>query len=631
MIKLKDLLNEHHLILEYKNSGLNEIISEKSFRGVSRQTQSCLIEAYTLYSNYNDKQLLNEIDLKKVIKKVGQKAAGPFLATAKVYKKITDPVNKFVNKFAYEKTGLEDFDTKIFDETKEKFDSFLNSLDSNVADKLKDIIKTAQKVAKDHPIKLGLLTVAMLSAMSFTGAGMIPVIVTSVLLRGTLGLLKGEKPIKAFGKSMMYSVIGKTIGWLGSEFWDWAKDSLFSDDEVKYIQTITMASKEDSSLKLDSNLQFSDIKDIGKKIEIVKDKIEGFNTGKSDINTNEIVNHVEYLQKELEYWKTLPWDKTESDVKFIKQLEDELSELQPTFDALKTAPTTFFNVTGINPNKPTTFREIIKSLYEKMGKLSSDEIDMMINDKFPKNSSFTNKYFGKLDIDTPIKKINFINIPDFNASYDPITQEIGINIDLLTDKKQLFKLLGHEGIHGSDLEADADNNIMNFRHFDSDASHQSVSRSGFNTVDKVLSFIRDYIGDVSEIQARLREVQEAAIEAFEDDGIMKRGDVESGQKFLKWFLFSKDDPSIAQEFNGIVPDERFNDGIKELKAYMKLMMEKGFNIKHIFDVFAERATELAMSNNIEIPSPEMDFSKTINPTMVAEDYKLLTKELLFND
>jgi len=607
-MKLKDLIENKPVIVEYNSSNLKNIISEDLFRGSNFQIQTMLLEASTLYSNYNEQQLLQEFgmaDVKSAFKMVGKKAAKPFIATAKVYSKITKPINDFVEKYAYEKTKLKDFDEKIYEETKQKFDSFLSKLNPDVADKIRKTIKKAQTIAKDNPIKLGLLTMAMLSAMSFAGSGMIPILIASVLTRGMIGLLKGEKPIKAFGKTVMYSAIGKTIGWLGSEFWEWAQESLFDDKE---IEVMSRSFSTDSENVLDDKIKFSDLEDIGKEMRVVKGKIENwtFNYKDDSSEIEKLKDWAEYLKKEIKSNKEL-FGGTNVDDEFVKKLNDDLNDILPKLNS----PDVFMKHTGIDPTKPTTFREVIKQIYTKQGNLSYDEIDAMIDDKFPKDKILKNKYFGELDIDKPIKQIGFSDNPRFTAAYDPVDQTMEFNFDLVNEPKKLLRILGHESLHGSDMEMASDSKFINFRHFTPDTDHQSLAQDASG-------FIQNYVGSVGELQARLREVQQASIEAFGKSGIMKSGDVESGKKFLKWFLFSKDTPEIANEFGGVVPSEEYTDTIAELKAYIKHMKSKGFNTKQIFDVFSERATELA---KVDSPISSMD-----NITMVAENYKLLAKQ-----
>ena len=189
---------------------------------------------------------------------------------------------------------------------------------------------------------------------------------------------------------------------------------------------------------------------------------------------------------------------------------------------------------------------MLYNIYKHQGKLSDDQIVDMLNDKFPPGQPIKNEIFGEIDPDRKFSVyLNYAVSMHTRAIFIPSENRININLAYLTgNKKELLSLFGHEGFHASDLNTRTGDST----HFDRDALHQYDA-----STMEMESRIRDYIGSLSELQARLREVQRMHTDAFGADGIIKSGDVDVGKKFFRWFLFSKNNSDIANEFNGMFP------------------------------------------------------------------------------
>jgi hypothetical protein len=523
----------------------------------------------------------------------------------------------------------------------------------------------------------------MLSAMSFTGAGMIPVIVTSVLLRGTLGLLKGEKPIKAFGKSMMYSVIGKTIGWLGSEFWDWAKDSLFSDNESETLSNIMPSNDIESSNGSMNTLDVLDqlgIKngdefnffDFAKKWYLkytnvseeflnqkIKEKIAAldsethkqfFHKLVTDPNFKVTLNTTDFDYKQMSFAGGYFDHNTNPPTFFIRT--DQRVHPEYLLDLISHETLHGHqNSTEINTLytlSKTDFKDEALKLYnagkldkgdaiawmKKQVEIAKDEIrnkyDLGDNDK-----SMWNKVVSQTDklgndyrpYDSNTLDQAEIESGDIYNAIQNITSELERDIykldlplkttniiinkinDIIESGRDINEMSKNLSIFFNEVQLSDDikNDIIG--KFDELLSNNKEEIENLKTWTQAET---SYLNAASELDPRLSAIHRAYVRAFGEEGWIDVGDTEKAKKALKWFI----DP------NGPAwKSKDFSDYARSLAKLLKSIPDE--ELDDVIDKLAGRITKLVKA---DIPQ-----NQTMPDTMVAENYKLLTKELLFND
>jgi hypothetical protein len=215
--KDQNLLEEAYLVIRanifYETSKLKQIYSLEEWNSFDLNIKLMFAEAYSIGCN---SQILEE----GILGNVGKAALKPFQIAGKIYSSIVTPINEFIEKYAYEKSGLKQIDERSFNLVASKFDQYINKFDPKASSFIKSLINESQTFVKNNPIKMSLLSVAMTTAMSFAGAPTLAIFAAACLLRGTIGLLKGEKPIKAFGKSILVGTIGKILGMVGKEIYN---------------------------------------------------------------------------------------------------------------------------------------------------------------------------------------------------------------------------------------------------------------------------------------------------------------------------------------------------------------------------------------------------------------------------
>jgi|688.fasta_scaffold276943_2 hypothetical protein len=206
------VLNKQLIEHTYLNSGLSDFFSESVWNLNSEEAKLMFVEAYLLGQQTSPEKLEEGI-----FSDIGNAAVKPLKAVGDIYTSITKPIGDFVKRYGYEKTGLKEIDERVYQASINKFNSFIERLDPKAASYINGIIKEAQTLVQNNPIKMSLLSVALTTAMSFAGASTLAIFVAACLIRGTIGLLKGEKPLEAFGKSVLVGVIGKILGLIGKE------------------------------------------------------------------------------------------------------------------------------------------------------------------------------------------------------------------------------------------------------------------------------------------------------------------------------------------------------------------------------------------------------------------------------
>jgi len=198
----------------YKNSKLKNIFSEDIWNSNSLEAKLMFVEAFSIGQQCD---ILEE----GVLSNIGKAVLKPIQIVGKIYTSVSKPIGEFVNKYGYEKTGLKEIDEKTFNSVVSKFNQYIDKLNPQAASFIKKSLSEAQTFVKGNPIKMALLAVALTTAMSFAGAPLLSIFAAACLVRGTLGLLKGEKPIQAFGKSLITGTIGKVLGLAGREVFEY--------------------------------------------------------------------------------------------------------------------------------------------------------------------------------------------------------------------------------------------------------------------------------------------------------------------------------------------------------------------------------------------------------------------------
>ena len=198
----------------YNNSNLKNIFSEDIWNSNSLEAKLMFVEAFSIGQQ-------SDILEEGILSNIGKAVLTPIQIAGKIYTSISKPIGEFVNKYGYEKTGLKEIDEKTFNSVVSKFNEYIDKLNPRAASFIKKSLSEAQTVVKGNPIKMALLAVALTTAMSFAGAPLLAIFAAACLLRGTIGLLKGEKPIQAFGKSLITGTIGKVLGLAGREVFEY--------------------------------------------------------------------------------------------------------------------------------------------------------------------------------------------------------------------------------------------------------------------------------------------------------------------------------------------------------------------------------------------------------------------------
>lgn len=194
----------------YFNSELKNIFSEQLWHRNSLDVKLMFVESINIGQHY---KLLEE----GILSNIGKTLLTPIQVAGKIYTSISKPIGTFIEKYGYENTGLKGIDEKTYNAVVTKFNQYLQKLNPKAAEFIKKSLNEAQSFVKGNPIKMSLLSVALTTSMSFAGAPLLAIFATACLVRGTIGLLKGEKPIQAFGKSILVGVIGKVLGLAGKE------------------------------------------------------------------------------------------------------------------------------------------------------------------------------------------------------------------------------------------------------------------------------------------------------------------------------------------------------------------------------------------------------------------------------
>jgi hypothetical protein len=127
------------------------------------------------------------------------------------------------------------------------------------------------------------------------------------------------------------------------------------------------------------------------------------------------------------------------------------------------------------------------------------------------------------------------------------------------------------------------------------------------------SHFTNYINDPQELEVRLRTVQQAFVAEFGEDGIINPGDTEKAREAFNWFT-DKDNIRTAEVFKTNPSLAKY---AKELKHYVKSMPDE--QKKELYNRMMTRITKLAST---DIPKSPM-----MPDTMVAENYKLIAKQL----
>ena len=198
----------------YNNSNLKNIFSEDIWNSNSLEAKLMFVEAFSIGQQ-------SDILEEGILSNIGKAVLTPIQIAGKIYTSISKPIEEFVNKYGYEKTGLKEIDEKTFNSVVSKFNEYVDKLNPQAASFIKKSLSEAQTVVRGNPIKMALLAVALTTAMSFAGAPLLAIFAAACLLRGTIGLLKGEKPIQAFGKSLITGTIGKVLGLAGREVFEY--------------------------------------------------------------------------------------------------------------------------------------------------------------------------------------------------------------------------------------------------------------------------------------------------------------------------------------------------------------------------------------------------------------------------
>lgn len=327
----------------YKNSKLKNIFSEDIWNSNSLEAKLMFVEAFSIGQRCN---ILEE----GVLSSIGKAVLTPIQIVGKIYTSVTKPIGEFVNKYGYEKTGLKEIDEKTFNSVVSKFNQYIDKLNPQAASFIKKSLSEAQTFVKGNPIKMALLAVALTTAMSFAGAPLLSIFAAACLVRGTLGLLKGEKPIQAFSKSLITGTIGKVLGLAGREVFEY-----FGGGEVP-------ETSEDGS-------KFVDKSDAADMSEV--DAIVGTNA-KEELIYAKMTKALNLGDQNVNHWRRLL---------DIVSAEEHLPSREVN-DAFKAEL-----ANSVDLNKPVTLRALITNAWKKLG-MEEENINKLIKKSF-KHKDFT--------------------------------------------------------------------------------------------------------------------------------------------------------------------------------------------------------------------------------------------------